>query len=80
MVATKNFIKNWLERATEEDSHMLVICDTFDYCNYPVFVKKNEDVNNKIKHYSENMQRVVEVYNLSMDLNSQLEVYRVWNI
>ena len=48
--------------------------------DYPVFVNKNEDVNNKIKHYSENMQRVVEVYNLSIDLESQLESHRVWNI
>lgn len=80
MAATKGLIRNWLQRVTEEDSHMLIVCDTFDYEDYPVFVKKNEDVNNKIKHYSENMQRVVEVYKLSMDLNSQLEVYRAWNI
>ena len=80
MAATKEFIRNWLQRATKEDTHMLVVLDTFDYLNYPIFVNKNEDVNNKIKHYSENMQRVVEVYNLSIDLESQLEAHRVWNI
>ena len=80
MAAKKEFIRKWLQRATKEDSHMLVVCDTFDYEDYPVFVNKNEDVNNKIKHYSENMQRVVEVYNLSINLESQLEAHRVWNI
>lgn len=41
MAATKEFIRNWLQRATKEDSHMLVVCDTFDYEDYPVFVNKN---------------------------------------
>lgn len=80
MAATKEFIRKWLQGATKEDTHMLVVCDTFDYEDYPVFVNKNENVNNKIKHYSENMQRVVEVYNLSIDLESQLGSHRVWNI
>lgn len=80
MAATKEFIRNWLQRTTKEYSHMLVVCDTFDYEDYPVFVNKNEDVNNKIKYYSGNMQRVVEVYNLSINLESQLEAHRVWNI
>lgn len=80
MTTTKELISNWLQRATKEDSHMLVVFDTFDYEDYPIFVNKNEDVNNKIKHYSENMQQVVEVYNLSIDLESQLEANKVWNI
>ena len=80
MAATKESIRDWLQKATEEDTHMLVVCDTFDYCDYPVFVNKNEDINNKIKKYSENMQRVIEVYNLSIDITSQLNTYRVWNI
>ena len=80
MAATKECIKNWLKRATKEDNYMLVVCDTFDYEDYPVFVNKSEDVNNKIKRYSENMQRVIEVYNLSTDLESQLNANRVWNI
>lgn len=80
MAASKGLIRNWLQRTTKEDSHMLVVCDTFDYEDYPVFVKKTEDVNNKIKRYSENMQQVVEVYNLSINLESQLEAHRVWNI
>jgi len=70
-------IREWLERADEGSTHMLVVVDTFDYDNYPVYTK---DVQESIRHYSAaSMQRIMEVYDLSMDIDEQLNAHRAWN-
>ncbi len=73
-------IKNWLNRADTDMTHMLVVCDTFDYDHYPVFVRKNESVDTVYKNYlQKDMQRVMEVYNLSMSIEEQLKERRSFN-
>lgn len=59
---------------------MLVVCDTFDYEDYDVCVFPGKDINKEIADYQKNMQRVMEVYNLSMDLEEQLNQKRSWNL
>ena len=44
MAATLQGIREWLERAEPEHTHMIVMCDTFDHDDYPVFVESDEDV------------------------------------
>ena len=76
-------IQRWLNRLDGDDSysHMLVICDTYNYDHYPKFVKKDEDVLNVIEDYqNKEMQRVMEVYNLSMDIPTQIYADRTWNV
>jgi len=63
-------IREWLDRAEKVDTHMLVVCDTFDYTDYPVFVSNNID--EVIEDYSDNMSKVMEVYNLNMSIEDQL--------
>ena len=61
-------------------THVIIVFDTFSYEDYPVNVMPNEDVKQKSKEYSENMQRVMEIYNLDMDIELQLDQGRAYNI
>lgn len=61
---------------------MIVVCDSFDYEDYPVYVKKGEDVRAKHKEYIDgkhSMQRVMEVYSLNQDKEKQLNEHRAFN-
>jgi hypothetical protein len=59
---------------------MIVVCDTYDYEDYPVYVKPGEDACEKVKEYNgPNMQRVMEVYSLTSPKEPQLAAERVWN-
>lgn len=86
-MVTRNEIKSWLTNGgyfaverPENCSHMLVVCDTFDWSDYPVFVLRGQDVNEKIKEYSKNMQKVMEVYSYDLPLQQQLDSQKAWNI
>jgi uncharacterized protein YegP (UPF0339 family) len=78
MGTTKADIRGWLERAKREGAtHMIVVCDTFDYDDYPVMVMPGEDARTKMGEYtSENMQRVMECYALHLDWDKQLGEHR----
>lgn len=79
MSLSKENISEWLNRATAENTHMLVVRDGFSYEYYPVFVKLGEDVQAKIKEHSNNMESVLEVYNLQLNLDKQIEATVTWN-
>lgn len=80
-MTTRQDLEIWLDRAREQDAtHMIVVCDTFSCEDYPVFVKKGEDAREKAgKFDGPNMQKVMEVYDLSKDLCEQLAGGRVMN-
>jgi hypothetical protein len=81
MSTTKNDIRAWFLRGISSGAtHMFVVCDTFDYEDYPVYVMPGEDVHERAKNYQgQNMQRLMEVYNISMDLEKQLNEHRSFN-
>lgn len=59
---------------------MIVVVDSFSYEDYPVFVSNDKDVREVVQEYSKkNMQRIIEIYNLGMDLESQLNERRAFN-
>ncbi len=66
MATTKQEISGWFDKGKNEGStHMLVVCDTFDYEDYPVYVTKLCNVNEVYKNYNgPNMQKVMEVYDI----------------
>jgi hypothetical protein len=68
-------------RAKAKDaSHMLVVYDSFSRKDYPVYVKKGQDVREIGAQYDgKNMDYLMEVYNLSMDLEAQLAELRSFN-
>ena len=81
MSTQKDDIRRWLERGKEEKStHLIVVCDTWDHEDYPVFVSPEENVYEVVNGYNgKDMQRVMEVYNLSMDWDEQLNQIRSFN-
>lgn len=78
MGTTKEDIKEWIKRGKEQGAtHMIVVCDTFDWEDYPVYVMPTEDARKKFANYNgPNMQKVMEVYNLNKDIDYQLKQHR----
>jgi hypothetical protein len=81
MAATKEDISNWFDKGIQNNAtHMIVVCDTYDYDDYPVYVEDGENPHEVAKKYDScNMQRVMEVYSLKKPKQPQLDMLRVWN-
>lgn len=81
MAATKKDISDWFsEGVWKGATHMLVVCDTYDWDDYPVYVMPNENAREKANQYNgENMQKVMECYNLSKSLKIQLDNGRTFD-
>jgi hypothetical protein len=81
MATTREQIQEWLDRAEPEHTHMIVVCDTFDWEDYPVYISKEQDVKKIEKQYNKNMQKVMEVYSLTgeHDIKTQLAKNKVFN-
>lgn len=81
MAASKNGIRNWFERhAANGAEFMLVVCDTFDHDDYPVPCSAEEFADKYEAHDGKNMQRIMEVYDLSKDRETQLSEHRAFNL
>ena len=77
-------IKSWLESGIADGSkYVLIYCDEFDYSDYPVYAENDDEFwrqyDNPL-HQSANMQRLMEVYDLSMDIEKQLDEYRAMHM
>lgn len=81
MATTQADIRVWLAHAKKiKATHVIIVCDTFDYEDYPVYVAPNESVREKYNKYcNENMQRVMEVYSLKKDIEAQLNEARAFH-
>ena len=81
--ATKSVIEGWLKRLYEDENltHMIVVCDTFDYEDYPVYVSKDEDVRLQAGKYAEggNMQKLMEVYSRNYTFEEQMAEGRAFH-
>ena len=79
-MTTAQEIQAWFIAAEQAGAtHMLVVCDQFDWSDYPVSVGRTEDVSERIAHYrAASMQRVMEVYDISLGWEAQ-SAGRVWN-
>ena len=83
MATTKEDIRQWLEEGKEKGStHMIVVLDTFDYEDYPVYVAPASSLDKKIAQYSNHneMSRVIEVYSYKLPLEPQIEENRAWHL
>lgn len=74
MAASYEDIKGWFDRGVEVGArYMIVVCDTFDHEDYPVLVGPEKDFwVEHDKYNGRDMQRVMEVYDLHMDRDTQL--------
>lgn len=65
----------------DENSHMIVVTDTYDYEDYPVFVKRGTSIQDEVKkHDGKDMLKVTEVYSYDMSLEPQLAERRAYNL
>lgn len=82
MAASKSEIRGWLRRGVDTGAtHVIIVCDTWDYEDYPVYVEPNQSVQERLAHYQRaDMQRVMEVYDLSMDIEIQLAESIAWHL
>lgn len=80
MGTSRTELSNWFDRGvTQGASHMIVVCDTFDWEDYPVFVTPTAErpISAEVAaHNGPNMQKVMEVYDLRQPKGPQLAQIR----
>ncbi len=66
-------LKRYFDKAQEIGAtHVIIVCDTFDYGDFPVYVMPNEDVKKIQQEETDKpMQRVMEVYSLKLPMMDQ---------
>ena len=81
MATTKSDIAQWFRTGLEDNkTHLIVVVDTFDHEDYPVYVARDQVARAVAdKCNSESMQRVMEVYDLSMSMEDQLNEHRAFH-
>lgn len=83
MSTTLEKIRKWLtEGWRQEAKYLIVVCDTYDHSDFPVYATDDADV---LKKHAENdnedaMLRVMEVYDLSVDVGPQLREHRAMHL
>lgn len=68
-------ISRWFDEGVDKKAtHMIVVCDTFDWEDYPVYVMPGQDAKAVADKYAsgDNMQRLMEVYDLKLSKAAQL--------
>ncbi len=79
MAASALEISKWFAEGVQKGAlYMVVLCDTFDYEDYPVFFETEGAAQKKVGNPGQ-MQRVMEVYDLNESWSSQSRG-RVWNL
>jgi hypothetical protein len=81
MTASKNDILHWIDEAKERGSAYLIIgLDPFDYDNFPIYCESGDECRYKIDDLLRTGNRYDEVYNMSMDIDDQINEYRAMNL
>lgn len=79
-MTSRDEIREWLKSGIAQGAtHVLVACDTFDYSDYPIFVMPDESAKAESDSIIAGGDRIMECYNLSMDIDEQLAAHRVFN-
>jgi hypothetical protein len=74
-------IKEWLlEGKADGATHVVIMRDTFDGSTSPINVMPGEDVRGIAVDNEDEMEKVVEVYNLTLNIDDQLQEYRAMNL
>jgi hypothetical protein len=77
MAASRADISRWFdEGVANKATHLLVVCDTFDWDDYPVYVKGGAEEARKLadeyRQGRKSMQKLMEIYHLASDKEAQL--------
>jgi len=77
MATTKDTIRRCLANAPKNTGHMFVVCDSFDWEDYPMYVPRDMDVSEAVNSNNKvNMQNIMEIYDMDEDWEYQLNVTR----
>ena len=78
----KKQVLSWTRTAKQRGStHMIVAFDTQKNRPFPVYVNSDTSVQQKIKSFNDNISvRAIEVYNMRLNLETQLGQARTWNV
>lgn len=82
MATSKRTIGDWFDSGIKDkQDFMIVVCDQFDWTDYPAYCTRN-GFDWKYNQYKDgqNMQKIMEVYDLSLDKDSQLNQHRCMNL
>ena len=81
MAATQSDIRRWLNAGRVMGAtHMIVVCNLITTKDRPVYVRPGEGARAIFsRHDGQNMQKVMEVYCLSLDIESQLAEHRAFH-
>ncbi len=81
-MTTRDTILSWLRKAqVGGHSHVIVVCDEFDHEDFPVFCKDREEALKQRAHYDNlKMHRIMEIYDLSLSLDSQMAEHRAMHL
>lgn len=81
MSTTKQQLTAWFNAGvSHEATHMIVVCDTFDHSDYPVYVTADQNPRvEAAKRDGRNMQQVMEVYDLRLDCEPQMAEHRAFH-
>lgn len=79
-MTSKDTLRYWFDRGIDEGAtHMIVVCDTYDHSDYPVYVDANQNVRDVEKDQRGNMRQVMEVYDLRMSCEDQMAERRAFH-
>jgi len=80
MRTTKNTLRAWFDEGKAAGKEfMMVGHDTFDHEDYPVFCSRHDFSAERAKRDGVNMQRIIEVYDLSQDRETQMAEGLAWH-
>lgn len=82
MAASREDISRWFDTAKKQGAtHLVVACDTFEWEDYPIYVMPGQNVHEIVAPLKrrENMQSLMEVYNLNLDKAVQMNEHRSYN-
>ncbi len=67
MTATLKEVEGWVETGRKMGAtHVISVCDCFDYDDFPVYVMPDEDINERTAKYNGvNMQTINEVIEIA---------------
>jgi len=69
MAATRDDVNRWIQYAKENNYKIIIsVCDTWDYDDYPVYCKNEQEYLEKYPKYNgTNMQSINEVIRINDD-------------
>lgn len=81
-MTSRDTISRWFDQGVQQRAtYLIVVCDTFDYSDSPIYVRPEQSVSQKVQQAKTTpMQRVMEVYNLASPKTPQLDAFRAFNL